>query len=385
VTRQTGRILGALAAAALVLAACGGDDSSSDTTAAPQTTEGSTDTTETPDTTEPTEEPEGPTDYEPGDVAFRVVNLLDEPVDVYVRTSGLVTAYLVEEGLAPGEVTDRHAPPAEGLLVVTRAGAGDAECVSACDHFITEASTFPEEGDLRTIILYDDAGTPRGFEAWENPGPERLDSANAMVAADPDAGIVVAIAVALKDADFGQRLSFDGGTSCEESFNLENVLVGGNQTPAFAYDGNEIDVLLHDNQDRDCTSEPTGGPFTVTGGPGTRSMLILSGSPGAMAAIVLPIGDDSTDPSTPSTGGGAPADAAEILAADFVDAFGLPQEDADCVVGGLIDELGADFFFDASGELLDPGVLSDEDYARFEESFLAGVEACGIDPSLIGG
>ncbi len=48
-----------------------------------------------------------------------------------------------------------------------------------------------------------------------------------------------------------------------------------------------MDFVLHDNTDRECAEEPVGGPFSVDGGAGTRSHLILTGSPGNVGAIVV--------------------------------------------------------------------------------------------------
>lgn len=369
------RPLALLAAGALAFAACGGDDASPATTgASPDTT--LPDSTDAPD--DGTGDDEEAADFSPGPVAIRVVNLLDEPVDVYVRTTGLVRAQLAEDGVAPGTVTERFTPPAEGRLVVTRAGAGDPECVGFCDHFVAEASVFTDEGPLRTLVLYEEDGTARAFEVWEEPGPDRMNSANSMQPADPDQGFVVALAVGLRDAAFGQRMSFVGVDGCQESFNLTGILVGGNQTPAFLYDGSSVEVLLHDNQDRECAEEPTGGPFTVTGGPGTRSLLVLTGTPGDMDAIVLPLG--SGEVATPGPGPDDPdAAALDELVADFVASTGVDPDDGRCVITELVGVLGLDFFYDADGTLRGDDQITDDDIATLEAALDPALAACGVE------
>jgi hypothetical protein len=148
----------------------------------------------------------GSGEFTPGDVEYRVVNLLAEPVDLYVRTQGLVEAFLMEEGVAPGAVTDFYAPPADGIFLVTEAGAGDPECVVSCDHFIAELSPFSDDGPAHTVVLYDNFGQAASFDLWESPSEASSGNANAMAPADAAAGVVVVTAIALTEADFGLRL-----------------------------------------------------------------------------------------------------------------------------------------------------------------------------------
>jgi len=227
--------------------------------------------------------------YERGPVAVRVINLLDEAVDVYVRTDGLVTAYLVQPGLAPGEVSGTYNPPDMGRLIVTTAGAGDAECVATCPHILSEVATHPEEGTVRTLILAMDEGTLGALELWEYPDADRMGNANAMVPPDPSAGIVVVTGFAVDDADFGLRMAFANGAGCVEPFNASGILIGGNQTPAFTLPSSPVEVTIHDNNDRDCSGEPVGGPFTLEAAPGERTHLVLHGTLSALDAIVLPM------------------------------------------------------------------------------------------------
>ncbi|MGB0113019.1 MAG: hypothetical protein WBP59_07340, partial [Ilumatobacteraceae bacterium] len=297
------RLTMALVAALSLVAACGGGSDSdadsepaADTTAAAQPdTTADTDTTtgdgdDEPTVTEPSDDDSigGVGDYDPSDVEYRVVNVLDVPVDVYGRTMGLVEAYLIEASVAPGTVTDLVAPPADGILLITDEGADDITCVSTCDHFIAELSTYPEEGPVRTVVLYnDETGEPSAFDMWESPGPDRQENSNSMPAADPATGFVVVTAVPVIDTDFGLRIAEAGVAGCIDPMDGANVLIGGNQTPAFAYDGDSVDFVIHGNEDRECAEAPIGGPFTIDGGPGTRTHLILTGTIDDLDAVVL--------------------------------------------------------------------------------------------------
>ena len=115
------RLLGALAAAglALTIAGCGGDDDG-DATPATQAADADADAatqatgapgadepraTDEPVATEPVATEVQSTTWDPGDVQMRVVNLLADPVDVYVRTTGLIEAWEAFLGVEPGVVT----------------------------------------------------------------------------------------------------------------------------------------------------------------------------------------------------------------------------------------------------------------------------------------
>ena len=176
---------------------------------------------------------------------------------------------------------------------MTEAGAGDATCVTTCDHFITNlTASFPEQGLTYTAVLYDDPFSDRSsaFDLWESPDPGQ-GSSNAMPPSDPGAALGVVTAIAVTDADFGLRLGLDGVAGCLEPVGGDNVLIGGTQTPAFALDA-RASFTLHDQPDHDCSAPPVGGPFEFAGSPGSRSHVILTGSPGALGAIVLPMIDD---------------------------------------------------------------------------------------------
>lgn len=392
----------AITALALV-AACGGDDGgSTPATSAPATT-----AAEAPEDDAPASEDDDATaddeaapepetgGYDPGDIGFRVVNLLDEPVDLYVRTTGLVEAFPVATSVGTGAITDLYFPPASGIFLITEAGAGDATCVSGCDHFIAELSTFPEEGPIRTVLLYtDEFDQRRSFDLWEQPDPSRTGNANAMVEPDPTTGLAVVIAVALRDADFGLRLSLEGTTGCAEPVNLENVLVGGNQTPAFDIGSGSASLVLHRNDDRECAEAPVGGPFTVATAAGARSIVILSGAPDDMEATIVPmVGADSPTPtaadeSASGTGGSASSADVERAVALFAEGLaaelGLPADQARCASELVVDAVGADV-------LLDGDELTDLDSLPFEvedaaiDALIVAVGVCGIDPALLAG
>jgi len=399
-TTRWARISTALFASVLFVAACGGgsDDTTADseaqaTTNAPAADSSDDTTTDdgssAPDSTGSADTAGSVGDFEPGDVEFRVVNTLDEPVDIYVRTTGLVEAFTVAEGVEPGAVTDLVAPPTDGKFLVTEAGAGDPTCVTSCDHFIAELSAFEEQGLIHTVVLYtDETGEPASFDLWEQPGPGSDGSANAMAPADPASGVVVVTAIAVTDDDFGSRLAVDGTPGCLEPFNLENILVGGNQTPAFTYTGNSVDVVLHANTDRDCVEAPVGGPFTIDGGPGERSHLILTGSPGDMGAtVVAMVGADGTISSP--TSGGESADEDRDLAVELMTeevAANLPLDDAQaaCAAELLVDAIGVDALL-IDGELVDLDALPTEFDAAAEAALVTAITECNIDPASLGG
>ncbi|MEA2676064.1 MAG: hypothetical protein QOJ81_205 [Chloroflexota bacterium] len=240
---------------------------------------------------QPTDTPEAFPSLAPGAIRFRVVNLYRDPagspaaVDVYVRTQGLVQAAPARLDLPYGESTDYFSPPDPGSVVVTAAGAGDPTCVISCPHFIVESSTNFGEGDARTIILYGDGS----LELWHNPEPGTVGTTgNALAPADPSAALLFVVAVAVPEADFGLRLGFDGVSGCQLNRMSESVLIGGNQIAVFAFPLS-AEVLLYDTRDPDCAQEPVGGPFEVSGAPGSRTLLILFGALGSMDAVSLDI------------------------------------------------------------------------------------------------
>ncbi len=285
---STRQALAGAFALSLALVACGSDDKGG---ASLGTAGGSAASETAPTGTGATETTAATIDdsYDGGDVAVRVVNLLPDEVDVYVRTSGLVQAYLVAPGLAPGEVSAFYNPPTDGELVVTTAGAGDPECVIDCSHFLAEVGTYADYGPVHTLILTNDEGVPSSLDLWEQPAVT-YGNANEMVPADPSAGIVVVTGYAVDDADFGLRMAVVGTPGCVEPFNLAGVLIGGNQTPAFLLPSASVQVTIHDNNDRECTGTPVGGPFALEVAAGERAHVILHGSVAdGVDAIILPM------------------------------------------------------------------------------------------------
>ncbi len=363
-----------IACLAVVAVACGGSEKSDDTATANSATDTVVDSTAG-----------GPVvggDFTPGDVQFRAVNLLDEPVDLYVRTQGFVEAFLVEPGLAPGEVSDFHAPPADGTFLVIEAGAGDATCVATCPQIITNLSISPTDGPTHTVVLHNRDGQRAAFDLWES-ADGGSGNANEMAAADPATGLVVVTAIALTDADFGLQLGIEGVTGCQTPANLSNVLVGGNQTPAFAYSGDQASILLYDNQDRECTGEPVGGPFAITGGAGTRAHLILYGSPGAMDAVILPMADGVVAVGGQKSDADRRAEALAYVSDSLTTEAGIPADQADCAAEYVVDALGLDVIFDGD-QLVDFDGLPQEAADIASNALALAVTPCGIDPALLG-
>ena len=64
--------------------------------------------------------------------------------------------------------------------------------------------------------------------------------------------------------------------------------IGGNQVAVFTFE-QAAEVLLYDTRDPECTGEPVGGPFAVSGATGSRSVLVLYGQPNEMAGLVLDV------------------------------------------------------------------------------------------------
>ncbi|MCB0956375.1 MAG: hypothetical protein KDB06_12110 [Ilumatobacter sp.] len=369
----------AVALAALALAACGGDDSPSSegttaSTASPTTAAGS-------DTTAA-----APSDLPEGDVVFRAVNLLDEPVDLYVRTTGLVQAELVQAGLAPGEVSDTIAPPPDGALAVLEAGASDPECVATCPHIIATLSAGADYGPTHTVLLQQADGQRSAVDLWEDPTPLGEGNSNAMPAADPTTALVVVSAGAVTNDDFGMRVSYDGVTGCQDS-NLQGILVGGTSTPAYAV-GADTEILFHDNTDQDCADTPVGGPFAVGGAAGSRSHLILWGEPGALEGMVLPFlgtaGDDGGSATgEPPTGTATRDDVVAFITAELAREFGFTEEQSACVAEYFVDGVGLDTLI-VNGEIVDLDTLSDDVVDAATDALLAAIDPCGIDPSVLG-
>ena len=326
-----------------------------------------------------------PADFEPGDVNYRVINLLDAPVDLYARTQGIVEAFQLDLGVAPLSVSQFFAPPTNGRFLITEDGATDVTCVATCPQFITELTPFADDGLVHTVVVYQSGDGRSAFDLWELPTAASAGNANALTEPDPSTGLVIVTAVALTDADFGLRLGFDGVPGCQSPANDSEVLVGGNQTPPFAYDGAMSDVLLYDNQDRDCTGSPVGGPFTIVGGPGTRTHLVLHGSPGSIGAVVVPMeGDVEPDPTDEASDDSVRDLAIEAMAAGLVGELGLPDDQAQCAGGLIVDALGLELLV-VDGALVDLDSLPSEAQSLASDALVQSIEICGIDPTVLSG
>ena len=407
------------AAGVLVLAACLSDDDSGDdttaTTAAAATTDAASDdttaTTERDDVADADGSDDGGDDsssgdFTPGDIEFRTVNQLERPVDLYVRTTGLVEASLVQAGLQPGEGSELYAPPNEGVFLVTEEGATDPTCVVDCSDFIGEFGTaFQEDnGPTRTVVLHEVefAGESRGLELWEDPTADAPDAGNAMPAADDSGALLVTVSVAVTDNDFGMRLGYDGVSGCQDNTEMANVLIGGNQTPAFLFDS-AVDVVFYDNQDTECAEATVGGPFLVEGANGSRTLLILAGTPGDLDAIVLPfVGSDSGE-ATAGSGSdgdtdedaGSDTDAGEDtgiddlveeVAAEMEAHLGPTGDGGHCVSEAFVGALGEDELRDPNtGSLRNLDDIPVESQRLYEEVLLESIVLCDIESSTVGG
>lgn len=405
--KRTSTPFALLATAGLLLTACGGDD---DTTSEPAAAEDGADDTagETSDggssqvsdsgtdgasngdasTTPSTAGPSGT--YEPGDIEFRTVNLLDEPVDVYVRTTGLLEGFAIQAGLAPGETSEVAVPPEGGALVITTADAGDPTCVIDCDHLIAVLTGYPENGPVHTVVLYDDEFSgPSAMDLWEQP-VERRGNGNEMPPADPTITTAVVTAIAVTDADFGLLMSVDGDPGCVDPIDRENILIGGNQTLPFDMTG-VSSFSIHDNSDREC-AEPSHGPFSFDAAIGERVHILLHGSAaGELDVVLLPMTGDA-----PVAGGADPADsgesadgaardlALELMATEVSTTFGLDGESAICVADLIVDAIGADVLL-IEGELVELDSLGDAAAEATGAALVASTEQCDIDPAVFGG
>lgn len=275
----------ALPLLALLLVACGGGATATPTptSQAAPTNPPTGQATPAPTGTAPASQPAA--DFTPGSVPYRVVNLADEPVDVYVRTQGLLEAWLVHEGLATGEVTEYVSPPDPGSVVITTAGSGDPTCVGTCDHFLASIGNRSGSSRQSTLVVHQEGVT----EYWELPNPEDVgQSANALRANEMSRPMVLLIGRALQDADFGLRVAFAGEGGCAVDEDQSNLLVGGTSVLTYTFDA-AAQVALHDPADTGCEEEPLGGPFAIEGEPGSRQLLLLYGRVAQMEAVVLPI------------------------------------------------------------------------------------------------
>lgn len=400
-----------LAAASLIIAGCGGGDDDAASPTDPTEEAGSGDVGSDSDSgSSVDEQPSGAdtssadgttTDgsaggdtgtYEPGTIDFRTVNLLDQPVDLYVRTTGWMEGFAIQADLAPGAVSDFTAPPELGAYVITKAGTGDPTCVIDCDHFITYITGYPDEGVAHTVVLYDDEyDGPSAFDLWEQPAPG-TEYGNAMPPADPDVAMAVFTAIAVTDADFGLRLAFDGTPGCVEPIDGANVLIGGNQTVPFDLTGVSA-FTIHDNEDRECDQPPVGGPYTFDSSTGERTHVFLHGSPGSLDALMLEMtgsdaagagSDAGTDADQGDSAGPTDRDqAVELMADEVTSTFGLDGDEATCLAELIVDGLGTELIL-VNGELVDLESLGESATEITGMAMQSSIDDCGIDPAVFG-
>ncbi len=276
-----------LAAAALtiVVGACGGSGATTGPTTGP--TAGPTAaplvTASQHATSSPT--PSAEPSLAPGAIRYRVVNLSEAVLDVYVRTQGIVTAFPVAAGVAPGTVTGDFFPPEPGRVVVVRAGDEDPTCVVDCT-FLAESSTGFGEGNQRTIVVRKDGAT----EFWEHPEAASIGKmANTISPADPAQAVMFVVAQGVAGATFGLQIAYQGVPGCQVNNDAPNLLIGGTQVVRFALEPAGVEATLHGNNDRDCSAAAVGEPFKVVGAPGSRTFLFLWGAVDAMKGLVVPI------------------------------------------------------------------------------------------------
>jgi hypothetical protein len=280
--------------ASVALAACGGSGGDSGApSAAAASTPGPVATTAPPATEAPavTEAPATPAPSAaaalvPGSIAYRVLNQTASPVDVYLRSQGLVQAEPAALGLEPGDLTDALFPPDPGAVVVLPAGEGDATCVSGCS-FLAESTTTFGEGDLRIVVVGQDGAT----EFWANPDAASVGAvANALAPADPDRALVIVDAGGMADAAFGLNVGIEGIEGCVADAAGSNMLLGGTSVVAYPVPAEGGALSVYPAADKTCTGPASGGPLAIAPAPaGSRTFLTLWGAAGAAEGLAIPL------------------------------------------------------------------------------------------------
>ncbi len=267
-------------AMAVALAACGGAATSPIPTAVPAPSRAATAAaTATASTPAPA------ASLAVGSIKYRVVNLTSSAVDVYVRSQGLMVAAPAAVGVAAGSVSATLAPPEPGTVVVLKAGGTNPTCVSACG-FLAESSTNAGEGTQRTLVVRSDGAT----EYWEIPKAASVGTVgNALRPADPTRPLLLVIAQAVTDAQFGLQLAYPGTAGCQKNVDASNLLIGGTNVAVFVPKAGGTSVTLHASTDKDCSGTPVGGPYAATVAAGARAYLFLSGSSGSMKGLVVQV------------------------------------------------------------------------------------------------
>lgn len=232
---------------------------------------------------------EEPDTYEPGDASVRILNLGNDAVDLYVRTTGRVRAFPIQEGLAVGEVSEFFALPDGGAAVITRAGAGDPTCFQDCDHILGQVRASQNTGNTLTGIVTVNRDRESVTVFWENAPESDNNYSNAIAAPNDEQATVVVSTPSLHEHRYGLRLAFGSSEGCVVPSEESNILVGGNQTHTLLFGPGSEEVFLYALSDRECAEEPVAGPFAISGEAGERYHLILRGAPEAIEAMVLPM------------------------------------------------------------------------------------------------
>jgi hypothetical protein len=263
-------------AAALVIG-CGGTLESRAPVATPSATA-------TP-TEAPTAAPTAAASLVAGSIGYRIVNQTNAPIDVYVRSQGIVRASLAKAALGPVEVTDELFPPEPGEIVVLPAGAGDPTCVISCD-FAAEATSNTGEGKHRILVVRGADST----EYWADPKPASVGTAgNALRPADATRPLVIIEAGGVADGKFGLRVSWGPG-GCVEALDAAGLMLGGTNVLAYAIDPAGGALRLFAGSDTTCSGASVAGPFAVAAAAaGSRMFVIAWGGTGAVKAVVLPL------------------------------------------------------------------------------------------------
>jgi hypothetical protein len=267
----------ALAVAAILVAGCGGTLESRAPVATPSAT--------TTPTEAPTAAPTAAASLVAGSIGYRVVNETNAPIDIYVRSQGVVRASLAKAALGPVEVTAELFPPEPGEIVILPAGAGDPTCVISCD-FAAEASTNGGEGSHRIILV-------RGADSsefWADPKPASVGTyANALRPADATQPLVIIEAGGVTDGKFGLRVSWGAG-GCVEALGAAGLMLGGTNVLAYGMDPAGGALALHAGSDTDCSKAPLAAPITVAAAAkGSRTFVLAWGAAGAVKAVTLPL------------------------------------------------------------------------------------------------
>ena len=257
---------------------------------------------------------------------------------------------------------------------------------------------FPDDGPTHTVLLYEDASGDRSaYDLWEEAPTDRSGSANYMEPADSSTALGIVHTDTIGTDEFlGYRITVDNIDNCLEPYAESAVLIGGNQTVPFAL-GNATEFSIHDNGDKECAEAPVGGPFPFNGAPGSRDHIILTGEPGAVEALVLPMAN--TAGSTDLAGD----DAGSTGSAGDVEAVSSPERDIAMVL--MADEAAANFALDATqssylgalivdaigsdirvtdGVLVDLDTLDESVNALAGQAVVESIDACGIDPAVLG-